>query len=769
LALFDKQTADFIREIPLPDAGGICKDTAGAIFAVSDKKIVKVYLETGELTPVVTSGLLEPDQVAVDQTGNFYVSDPASSEQCVKVFSANGKFLRTIGLKGGRKEGKYNPLAMGYPAGLAIDSQGKLWVAENFFLPKRISVWSKKGKLLKEFIGPPKYGGGGSLDPENANVAFYNGMVFDLKPWPEPASLRTVAFLPDAHRDLPVKADRIPSYAMRHGESLYLVSSATYGSPPAIYEMKGDHLVPRAVTSSIGKLKEHWKDIQQNFVADLVKNKIADNVPFLWSDLDGNGKASPAEISLLPNTVWRRPIWNCLIGKRLELQLAIMEGNALKILRIPPKRESGILVYDFKDAIETPLSKGICALASDPQGNYIANFGGGGNQGDKTNMLAGLKKDGSTKWTYPNPYPANWHNSPRPSVGDIQHTLNVEGFAKVKGFDGQVFQLNGNKGVRYLFTSDGLFVCQLFGDMRITPLLSTAKKASVGLRLDKFTLSDECFQGWFGNSPDGRILQIVGKDSCNVLEVKGLETLKRIPGSHFTLRQATKTDQIVKSKEPVKIILNPVFGVRPHEYKYKFPAEKPLASFCLISSNHNFTLQMQVDGSSPFVNSGEDFKTLFKTGDCIDIRLAADPKLPENRTAPGPGDMRIIIADMNGKPTAVLYRFVVPGTKEEDKSWFASPVGKVAVDEVKILEKARISIKKVKNGYSVRVSIPWRELGFDKKPQGIYRGDVGILVADPQGTRTVARYYYYDQKSQIVSDLPSETMVDPSQWGILEF
>jgi hypothetical protein len=769
LALFDKNTADFVKEIPLPKAGGICKNTLGTLFAISDKSVVKVDLKSGQNVPIITSGLSKPSHICVDSEGNFYISDAASSEQCVKVFSPTGKFLRNIGTQGGRKEGKFNPMAMGNPAGVAIDSAGKLWVAENFFLPKRISVWSKEGKLLKDFIGPPSYGGGGSLDPQNANIAFYKGMVFELKSWPEQASLHAVSFLPDNHRDLPVNIKEIPSYALRYGDSLYLVSSSVYGTPPSIYEMQGDHLVPRAVLSSVRKLKKCWKNTQKEFITQLTEQKIADSVPFLWSDLDGNGKASPSEISLLKGTVWSKPIWNCLIGKGLELQAIIKKGKDWKIIKIPPKTKSGILVYDFKDAIETPLPKLICALASDPQGNYIANFGSGGNQGDKTNMLAGLREDGSIRWTYPNPYPANWHNSPRPSVGDIQHTLNVEGFAKVKGFDIPIFQLNGNKGVRYLFTADGLFVCQLFGDMRISPLISMAKNVNVGLRLDKYSLIDECFHGWLGNAPDGKILQIEGKDSCNVMEVRGLETIKRIQGGDFMLHEAAKKKATAKSKKPIKAVLNPVFGIKPHEYKYKFPVENPLASFCVASKKHAFSLMIKVDSASPFVNTGEDFKTLFKTGDCIDIRLAANQKLPKNRRKPGIGDMRIIIANLNGKPVAVLYKFVVPGIKEDAKSQFASPVMTVSVDEIKILKKASIKIKTTPKGYFAQISIPWQELGFSSPPQGSLKGDIGILVADSEGLRTVARYYYFDQKSQIVSDLPSETMVDPSQWGTIEF
>jgi hypothetical protein len=124
---------------------------------------------------------------------------------------------------------------------------------------------------------------------------------------------------------------------------------------------------------------------------------------------------------------------------------------------------------------------------------------------------------------------------------------------------------------------------------------------------------------------------------------------------------------------------------------------------------------------------------------------------------------------MNGKPTAVLYEFVVTGIADAEKSKFVSPVGMYVVDEIKVLEKVRVNIKKGTKSYSAKIIIPWKELGLSEVPDGIIKGDVGVIMSDSAGTRNVARYYYYDQNSQVVSDLPSEAKVDPSQWGNLEF
>ncbi len=789
LALFGKETAAFVRDVRLAEPGGLAKNSDGAMFAVSGNKIVKADLEKGTLADIVTMELQKPSCLAVDINGDIYVTDSAPSEQCVKVFSADGKFLRTIGTKGGRREGAFDRNAMGYPMGIAIDSKGRIWIAEHDFLPKRVSVWSKEGELIKDFIGPPHYGGGGSVEPKRKmkqsslgwimpdsvakTRAFYKGMVFEIRPWPTAAELVAVAFRPEEHEDLPVVVSEgaIPQHALWRGDKLYLVTDQDYGIPGSIVgELVGDHLLPRAILGTVAGLKKAWKEKQAAFVANLAEEKIDDNAIFLWSDKDEDGMAEPAEISLLKDFISYAPIWRARVGQNLELHAVGKES----IIRIPPKEDSESLEYDFANSAVVPLPKsvklGISALASDRQGNFILNLGGGGNQGDKANMLMGLSPDGTVRWTYPNPFPANWHSSPRPKIGDIQHTLNVEGFASVNGFDADVFQLNGNKGVRYLFTCDGLFICQLFGDMRTTPAMQSVTSVKVGDRLDQYSLCDECFYGWFGEAPDGRIMQIEGKDSCNLLEVRGLETLVRMPGGEIILETKGEAESAnsASKDEVVKAICSPQWKWYENA-KYPIPPDNPVANFAVAFSREALIVHIEVKDDSPFMNSGEDFKTLFKTGDAIDLRLALDPKQHPDRKELAAGDVRILVANFNGKPAAVLYRFVVPGTSEEAKSKFSSPTGTAVVDSVTIMKNVSTAIAKDSGAYTAEITIPWKELGLSAAPRGILRGDVGVIMSDSAGTINVARYYHFDQKSQVTVDLPSETCVDPSQWGRIEF
>ena len=60
--------------------------------------------------------------------------------------------------------------------------------------------------------------------------------------------------------------------------------------------------------------------------------------------------------------------------------------------------------------------------------------------------------------------------------------------------------------------------------------------------------------------------------------------------------------------------------------------------------------------------------------------LGTDPKADPRRTTPVVGDMRLLITQVKGETKAVLYRPVVPGTKEPVP--FSSPWRTVTLDRV---------------------------------------------------------------------------------------
>ncbi|HUW32505.1 MAG TPA: FlgD immunoglobulin-like domain containing protein [Planctomycetota bacterium] len=768
LALFDRESAAFVRNIPLERPGGLVTVAGQEILAVSGGRIVRVNLETGAASPVVVEQLIEPFGLAVDPAGAVYVSDVAPAEQCVKVFAADGTFQRRIGRPGGRHEGAFDPQAVANPTGIGVDGRGRVWVAENDYLPKRISVWSTDGDFVRDFIGPPLYGGGAALDPRVPGRAYHKGMVFDWQPWPQPGRLRAVSFHPEAHPDLPIDLshDRVPQFPAYHGGRCYLVHDNGWASGGMfIGELRDDVLRPAVIFGDLASLRKRWQERYPEFVASLPAGNAG---TFLWLDADSDGRAIPDEVAIQPG--WRvGSEW----GFRAypTLTLCARDGSTIKLLS--PLARKDKLVYDPSAAATVPLpaAKGIVSMIVDPDGNPILNFGGTGVRGDKTNKLAGLDPQGRVRWTYPNPYPTNTHSSPRPGVGDILHTLDVEGFADAGAKTGQIFQLAGNKGCRYLFTADGLFVAETFPDIRLAPGLHSVRQVERGQALQGHNLGDEVFGGWFGRAGDGKIYQILGKEHCSIFEVHGLETIRRLSGGTFSITAAAPAVAAGGSApaEPVSVLL----GGIPHDWRerqaYAFSAGSPLAWFSMAAADNGLSLAIEVKDDSPFANHGQDPAELCRSGDAIDFRLATRPGAPSGRTDAAVGDLRFIATMLQDRPVVVRYRYVVPGTTAPRE--FVSPTGRVTVDAIDILpdDQARIHVERQEGGYRLRMTLAWAALNLDGRPQGTLRGDVGVIFSDPSGQRAVEREYYFDTGSREVSDLPSEIRIRPAQWGPIRF
>ena len=788
LALFTRDKGTYVRDIPLPQPGNIALDADDHLLAVSGKTVVAVDLQSGALSPVISKGLEEPFGLALDARNHIYVGDQAPAEQCVKVFARDGRSLRRIGECGGRNEGLFNPAAMSRPAGLAIDTLNQLWVAEEDPQVKRVSVWTTEGKLVRDFIGPPGYGGGGSVDPADDSRAFYNGMEFEIGDWPQSDKLKAVHFRQGAHPDLPLPLaykdlnelvyHGTPQIAARRNGTLYLVSDGGWAvSAAIIVRVEKDKSAPQAILGQLDLLRKTWKELHPEYVAGLPRGKNQHQGVFLWQDVNGDGKATPEEVSLHPD--WS---YNSQWGYRIGPDLSVYVQADGAVMRIAPVSGAG-LRYDPAQATRIPLPaetarKGIISLAADREGNLIINQGG--KQGDPANVLLGLAPDGRIRWTYPNPFPSNTHDSPAPKLGDIQHTLGVEGIASVNDEIGDVFQLNGNKGVRYLFTTDGLFVDQAFGDMRLAPIQQSLPEARLDMRLDGMSLCDECFFGWLGNAPDGRVLQVVGKDSCSVLEMHGLQSLRRMKGESFQLEKMARVAVSSVERSPAAPIVLRLLSNPPQpganwwgggglaaadipEIK-AFSKIKRVAQATLALDAEHLHLRVIVQDDSPFQNRGEDSQLLFKTGDAIDLQLGSSADA--SRKEPAAGDVRVLLALFRNQPTAVLYRYKVPGSNDPVK--FASPTGVATVDQVKIIHDARIKILRTPGGYELIAALPRKALGLSPAMPASLRGDIGVILSDPSGQRSVARVYHFNQESQVVVDVPSEVRINPSKWGVME-
>ncbi len=109
--------------------------------------------------------LKNPRCIAFDSANNLYVSD--HSNNCVKVFTTEGKFLRSFAQKSHSDKLKH-------PYGIAIDSNDTVYVSENgpnLYGPHYVSVFKSEGAYITTF------GGNGSEQAKFKNIF---GMAVDL-------------------------------------------------------------------------------------------------------------------------------------------------------------------------------------------------------------------------------------------------------------------------------------------------------------------------------------------------------------------------------------------------------------------------------------------------------------------------------------------------------------------------------------------------------------------------------------------------------------
>ena len=569
---------------------GLAIDQSGSLLAISGKDIVK-FDSDGKPSTLVKEGLSAPIGLAISANGEIFVSDWGKA-MCVKVFSKDGAFLRSIGKSGGRAlEGAYDVSGMFRPWGLALDAKGNLWVAEHDSSPQRISVWDvKSGAFIKEFCGTTNYSA--SLTHVNQykpSQAFILGNTCELD-WEKGLWRVTGSYLrpsgPGALFDMTRDGwGSILDIAKFNGEE-YLISSNYYvlcvsklnkGGAKALAAIglvsglcEEGAVIPGFVIKGImepkrleelkrkyPKLLGAWSPSSTDIAGsrqDISNRKEIYNLMrepgvktcFQWTDQNGDGLIQETEISFLSKAEAGGDMnpgkWRPSFGPDLSLYLSSRSDAQTKVWRLPVREwnKAGAPVYDYKDAKLLITSKqrpgiGDCDTTwIDPSGNILLL--------DKPFQM--YSPSGALLWTYPNEWPGvhGSHTAPQSKEGRLIGPLFIMGSASLKDSQGDVFCVNGNLGERYLMTCDGLFLANLFRDCRSAPD-GLPHDPQRGMSLNKLSAGGEPFGGeFFLNAVNGKYYIGGPVDTCReasaLVQVAGLETVKRLPNQTIKLTEA---------------------------------------------------------------------------------------------------------------------------------------------------------------------------------------------------------------------------------------
>ena len=759
---------------------GLAFSKEGKLFAISGQTVVQLNLADGKATPVVTSGLEAPVALALDGSGALYVADWGAA-QCVKVFNAAGKQVRTIGKPGGRAwVGAYDPNGMLLPRGLAIDKSGKLWVAEDENSPRRISVWNaKSGAFEKELIGGTTYGAthGGLIDPSDPSRAYSNGAWFQIDLGKEGyRPLFTLArrlsldgYLTDidsnsygGHAKRIIKADGRRFISTAQMPRIVLGELMPDGSWRPCVAVGG--ISNRADNPETRKEKDlKWR---QGPAPAFFARHAGEN--YIWTDANGDGEMQEGEFQWRKQDPKSFPCWLGHWGAgQFDKNLNAYIGGEGMVFQFPFHgwTEKGVPQYDINDAKMVSKQEGkFRSVAVDShQWVFTINPAETRKYGETNQTLSGFDSDGHPRWSIPTS-----------EAYRKASTISGEGLmgpVDAGGETGEILAVTQWHGLHVpLITTDGLLIAKLLRD--------SADGGEAGPDVYK----GETIQ-YLNKLDDGRVILAHGKNAHHLMQVTGLENVKRFAGSFELTEEQTKqalarvSELKAKADDtaPIRVVLAknpPVVDGKLDGWDWKSasaigPKEgAPRAEVALQTSGKNLYAAFKVFKKGPYVNTAKGDPTqIFLSGDAVELRFRAQPAADPKDKNPTMGDCRLVLGKVDGKPVAVLYRALVPNAKTPVV--FRNPAGKeVVFDAVEVVKNAAVTILDTPDGYLVEASIPIDFLGGNLWANRSIPGDAGIIVADSTGRR-VARICRFNKDTQVVSDVPTEAALQPERWGTI--
>lgn len=785
ILVIDAKAKALLATLASPDARGVAFDRQGRLLLLSGTRLLRAPAQdwrTLSALPafamLVERGLDDPRQLALDATGNIYVSDRGASH-CVKVFADDGKPLRLVGKPGVPTPGPYDPQRMNNPSGLTVTADGRLWVAEEDHAPKRVSIWTLDGALVKGLYGPSRYGGGGNLSADRTRFYYHDskngtggGMEFTLD-WAAGAWALSSVYQRFDPSDWKIPANlgyTGPQTPIDLAGRRYLTSAfntnPTHGS-----ELVGIWILRDGVArfaAAVGDARR-WELMRTPAFAGCFPKGLKDRpVLVLWCDLDDDGAPAPEEVAV--KELDGHTTGSFHVGR----DLAVM-SSFTDLLKPARFTAGGAPVYDLA-GMTTVIPKVTHRFTSGGAEAFPAADGwtivtGGPMRGYRGGELA---------WTYHSRWPSLHasHEAPQRAQrpGELIGTTRLLGHTvrPAAGEAGELWAINGNAGVIYLLTTDGLFVGTLGRD-RFTgkPWPAAATREA---DLSEVWFFDEHFWPTINQGVDGRIHLLIGKNHSSIVRVDGLESVRRLPSlalevgaEQLTAAEAWRIAdeqrrQQGRGRQTLQVTLRDSAPTVDGElgewdpkrfvsiYSDRYGNQPVAIEAALAVHGDRLYAAVRSFDQDLLANAGDTPAMLFKTGGALDLMLAAN------------GNQRLLVTRLNGKTAAVLYRQQVPGTPAEKRVPFSSPTRSVWFDRVEEVG-ATVTLAGGKGLYEF--SIPLAVLGLEAREGATVAGDIGVLRGS-QGA-TSQRLYWHNKATSITADVPSEAMLTPQLWGELKF
>ncbi len=751
VGVFETVNGGLVTSWSVPAPGRLAVRPDGSLAVISQGQVVTVAAD-GTVAPWLTTHLDEPVGVAVAADGSALVANRGGLQN-VSVFAADGSFLRSIGKPGGRPaKGAYDPSGMYMAGGIALDSQGRLWVAETTDGPKRISVWdTATGANLKEFFGGSGYFGYGFIDPDRPDEIYAHHVLwtidwdnYTVKPattiWRQTAANMAPAPAPDGYC-----AGR-PLRIMTAANGRQYMWGKTRGTA-LLLRRDGDLFKPFAALLKVDK---------DGKASDGIALIGADGQPatagvYLWQDGNDDQIVQVDEVVELPKRGFERAEFAWL---ERDLSVRLSTGHRLSPQRLA---ESGQPVYDWGQLESTylvgnPLGGGYYMLDEEDGGAYTY-------AGRKGPAMIKWTADGQMAWHYADL--PRWHDSLNLPMVKAGRLWGLTGFM---GLAGDYFANQTYFGINHIFRRDGQYIGAVLGDGRVGGRGAyEGQPEGQGGQFVKLKVGDA-----------ERYFVIHGGQDSRVWEVVGLDTVQDLPGGVYRHSE----ELVAKAQEAQAAYAAAVGGVRQLLVARGRPAlevgesagkkleDGRAFAARLAYDADNLYVRFEVTAPVELVNAIADPQILFRGGNLLDIQIGADPQADPERQKPAAGDLRLLVTRQERKPLAVLYR---PKVKDfaGQPIVLTSPTGQESFDRIEVVESVGLEYRKTGTGFVATVTIPHALSGLAPAPGQSLKLDLGYIYGNKEGTRTAIRSYVFNNSfsANVVDDIPNESRLEPGQWG----
>ena len=785
LCVVDAATGKQVDEIPVPAPVGLHALASGKLLAVSGTNVLEVDPQTKTTRTVIDHDLVAPHDVTTDAAGNIYVSDWGTSFQ-VKVFSPAGKLLRSIGTPGGRPwVGKWDGNGMLVPRGIAVTGAGRLWVAEDDNSPSRVSVWNAAtGALVRDYIGPSSYGGGNWfwVNPQDPSQVLCEGALLHVDyagktAAPVSIALRRMSldqpFMPNGAAGIPT------ARTVLHGGKTYVYVSDNISV--TCLRLDGDIFTPVASMGVLDPFLSGDGTGMDDWDSDLGHHRYLGCRPdffqghagqiYAWYDQNGDGKVTEDEMQWVPEEKSATRLapghfgsynssWGAGIGPDGSLYLHTGNGKHNQVYRLDVESwtAAGAPVYKLADAHQIIASDDmnwVNGLYVTDANKLVISYALEWPPLPK-NSVECYDRDGNFLWGVAR-YPGA-QQIDDPAATNMSGNFSVPGMGNVIG--SWEWHLNQHS---YLLTDDGLYLSWLCDDNASGPTENWG----------------ESMRSYFQTPGGDAYLVNGGADSYHLCRITGLDHAQRFAGklvlTDAEVQAAAAARQAVAAAPPPP----PPPVLRVNWLKTPLQIDGDLADWNLaagvtLTADHNRSAEVALGRdatnlylayrvhSAALANKGTDWRTLFISGDCVDLMLSTGPALASKHFTAVAGDERLVLGLYDGKPTAVLYRPVASGAGERVR------LANAAFDQITQLASAQVVLRRGGDGYTVEAAVPLADLGIDAAHPTDLRGDVGVIFADQTGANRALRLYYYNQDTKIVNDLTTEATLQPGDWGPVE-